>query len=341
MNKEIEVTLVSFSNIEKDGRLKELYKVCQALGTTQVIDRKNESIIKYFFKLIFKSKNCKYLVVDNRAVIPFTLLLLLLKKFQYIIQDCREMYFLEEQKTLKSKIGCIFEKKLIKSANIILVANKYRARIMKKYYSLKIEPIVFENIRKLEDIQKEINFENKYSNFFRGDSFKIISTSGYQNTDIENQLIKAVLEMKENIKLYFIGNNKPIDQNLMAKDNKKIYFINRVSLEELKYILKQVDIGYVGYEIINLNTKYCASGKIYEYLYEGLPILAYKNIPLKRFIEKYKIGVSGDNFNELINELESNYDKYKKNIERVKNKISELEKENILLVVQQIIQRII
>ena len=94
-------------------------------------------------------------------------------------------------------------------------------------------------------------------------------------------------------------------------------------------------------ETKNLNTKYCASGKIYEYLYEGLPILAYKNIPLKRFIEKYKIGVSGDNFNELINELESNYDKYKKNIERVKNKISELEKENILLVVQQIIQRII
>ena len=221
MNKEVEVTLVSFSNIEKDGRLKELYKVCQRLGTTQVIDRKNESIIKYFFKLIFKSRNCKYLVVDNRAVIPFTLLLLFLKKFQYIIQDCREMYFFEEQKTLKSKIGCIFEKKLIKKANIILVANKYRARIMKKYYNLKLEPIVFENIRKLKDTQENINFENKYSDFFEENSFKIISTSGYQNTNIENQLIKAVLEMKENVKLYFIGNNKRIDQNLVEKIIKK------------------------------------------------------------------------------------------------------------------------
>ena len=89
-----------------------------------------------------------------------------------------------------------------------------------------------------------------------------------------------------------------------------------------------MDAGYVGYDIINLNTKYCASGKIYEYLYEGLPILAYKNIPLKCFVEENKIGLSGDNFKELIKNLQNNYENYKENITKLKNELEILKDNN-------------
>ena len=138
------------------------------------------------------------------------------------------------------------------------------------------------------------------------------------------------------MELYFVGNNTKPNQILNEDELKRIHFIGRVPLEELKFILQHMDIGYVGYEIVSLNTKYCASGKIYEYAYEKLPILAYKNIPLKKFINEYRVGVCGDNFVELILELKNNYEFYKKNTLILKNKIEILEKQQLIEVIQKI-----
>ena len=114
MNREYKTILMSLANIERDGRLQELYKICKELGPAEVIDRKGSSIINYLFKILFHRYKCDCLVVDNRTVIPFALLFILLKRPKYIIQDCREMYFFNEQKSFKSKIGCLFEIILLK-----------------------------------------------------------------------------------------------------------------------------------------------------------------------------------------------------------------------------------
>lgn len=246
------------------------------------------------------------------------------------------MYFFTEQKTLKSKIGCIFENIIIRKADIILVANHYRAIIMKKYYNLKNIPIVFENIRYLQLDEKNIEeFEKKYEYLDDIKKFKIVSTSGYQETLLEKKLIDEISIM-ENVELFFIG----VDKLKNDTKYKNIYFLPRVNLDELKIFLKKMDAGYVGYEIKNINTKYCASGKIYEYIYEELPILAYKNIPLKCFMEKNEVGVSGDNFGELIKVLQRNYPKYKENTLKFKKKIDFLRTDNINKVIREIHERI-
>lgn len=331
-NKEKKILLLSFSDIEKDGRLKELYKVFEKIGIVKIYDKKNTNILKFLYKLLFLIEKPDYLVIDNRAVIPFAFLFTFFKKPKFIIQDCREMYFFKDQHTLKSKLGCIFESKMIKKADVVMVANSYRARIIKNYYNLSYFPVVFENIRKLSDTEKKLDFEKKY-NYLKNSKFKIVATGGFQNTPSENKLIDEILSL-DMVEIYFVGNNKKI--NLSNEKKEKVYFIDKVNLEELKYILKNMDIGYVGYEIINLNTKYCASGKIYEYAYEELPILSYKNIPLKNFIEEYKVGVAGENFKDLILELKDNYNLYKRNTLELKDKTEELEKNNILKVVNEI-----
>lgn len=336
MNKEKKVILMSFSNIDKDGRLKELHKVCQSLGSTQVCDRKNKGFLSFLIEIIFQLKRCDYLVVDNRSIIPFAFMYIFLKKPKVVIQDCREMYFYEEQHTFKSKLGCIFEAKMIKKADILIVANEYRADIVKEHYKLSERPIVFENIRALPEIKMGINSNKKYQHL-KNYKFKIVSTSGFQNTPSERQLIDAVLQF-DDVELYFVGNNLPIKLN--ENQQKKIHFIGRVPLEELKVILTYMQVGYVGYEIINLNTKYCASGKIYEYSYEELPILAYKNIPLKNFVEKYQVGVAGENFEELIVELRENYSKYNKNTLKLKSKINKIINKNLEKIKKQILSNI-
>lgn len=322
MNKE-KVILVSFSDINKDGRLKELFKICNHLGEVKIFDRSKRSFFKYIWDL-FREKKCEYFVIDNRAILPIAILFIFLKKTKYIIQDCREMYFFKEQKTIKSKIGCIFESFIIRKATIVLTANHYRARIMKKYYSLKTQPIIFENIRYLEIEETSTELKNKYSYLDKFKTFKIVSTAGYNETFVEKKLVDEVSKL-EDVDLFFIGTEKRSNKEIF---NKNIHFLPKLSLEELKIVLGKMDAGYVGYDIINLNTKYCASGKIYEYLYEGLPILAYKNIPLKCFVEENKIGLSGDNFKELIKNLQNNYENYKENITKLKNELEILKDNN-------------
>ena len=317
------VILVSFSNLNKDGRLQELLKICNNLGEVKIFERSKKTLFKYIWDL-FREKKCEYFVIDNRTILPIAILFSFLKKPKYIIQDCREMYFFEEQKTLKSKIGCIFEKIMIKKATIVLTANQYRARRMKKYYSLKTQPIVFENIRYLEIEKISEELKNKYNYLDKFKTFKIVSTAGYKHTLVEKKLVDEVSEL-ENVDLFFIGTEKINNREIF---NKNIHFLPKLSLEELKVVLGKMDIGYVGYDIVNLNTKYCASGKIYEYLYEKLPILAYKNIPLKIFVEENKIGLSGDNFKELIEKLKNNYKYYKENTIKLKNELETLRKNN-------------
>ena len=75
-----------------------------------------------------------------------------------------------------------------------MCANKERARIMKYVHKLKELPIVFENIRKLENtIHKDlVETHNKY-NFLRTEKrLKVISTSGFAFERGGDELINAL-----------------------------------------------------------------------------------------------------------------------------------------------------
>ena len=79
---------------------------------------------------------------------------------------------------------------------------------------------------------------------------------------------------------------------------------------ELRYCIQNSHASVVLFDKNSYNTLYCASGKFYESLFEGVPILASENPPLKRICLEEKIGVSDDNFARGIQTLQKDYDSY-------------------------------
>lgn len=346
------ILLISYGIYEFDGRLRELIKVSKKIGDTKYITRVNsfaskkedDHLIfkssKFFEYLLFniftflkslKMNRLDVLFLDNRKSIIPGLFVIFFKKPK-VVYDARELYFFEEKETLIGKIGCFFEKIIINKADIIISANKYRSKIMKKYYRLGKKPLVYENIRKLEyDKNISINeFKRKYDKYFSSNTTKIISTSGCNISRNNDKLVESMKDLDSSFELFLVGESSDSDKRFIKKIIKKnnlknVYIINKLETNELKYFIQNCHIGIVNYNKSDLNNKFCASGKIYEFLFEGLPVVTTDNPPLVDFCKQYKIGVYDNKFKFGIKKIKDNYNIYKNN---VKNFVDKLDVDN-------------
>ena len=75
----------------------------------------------------------------------------------------------------------------------------------------------------------------------------------------------------------------------------------------------------MNYGQYDLNNKYCASGKLYEFLYEGIPVVTTTNPPLKGLCKRYGIGIADDDYFNGINAVLDNYTQYKNAVKRFIN----------------------
>ncbi len=338
----MKVVLISNAQVEYDGRLRELIKIAEDIGETTAITNNRISYFKYIFKSVKKAmkiNNVDILFIDNRkAVIP-GLIINFLKRPKHIILDVRELYLIEEQIRTVTKIGCIFEKIMIKKADIVICANIYRANIMKDYFKLKETPLVYENIRKLEYDNNSIeNIQIKYDKLFSKDTFKIVATSGFSPDNLTDKLVECMSRLGNEFELFIAGTSSNEDleffQEIINKNSiKNITILGKLKSYELKYVLNNVDVGIVSYCAKNTNYKYCASGKIYEFIYEELPVVASENLPLVEIIESTGIGVCDNNFYDGLIEVKKNYNVYKQNVIKYKSNI-DVSKNNKMIVDQ-------
>lgn len=340
----MKLLLISNGIYEYDGRLRELIKIVRRLGETTYITRidseksiqddqhiciKSNTKLNYFGFIIisiitaFKMRKIDVMFVDNRKAIVPSLIIRILLKPTVIVQDVRELYFHNEVKSIHSKIGCFFEKLMINRADILIGANSYRTRIMKEYYQLTDEPLVYENIRKLKFSNMICinNFQEKYKGLIKGDTFKIISTAGFDVKRTTDKLVLAMKDLGDKYELLLVGGGSEEDRAIISKivDDYKlnnIHFIKRVGEDEMKYLIQKCDLGVVNYGKYDINNKYCASGKIYEFIFEGLPVITTENIPLVDMVEKHKIGIADDEYINGIRKIASDYAFYKANVIR-------------------------
>ena len=80
--------------------------------------------------------------------------------------------------------------------------------------------------------------------------------------------------------------------------------------DHLKYFIDRSQVGMVTYHQRDLNNKYCASGKIFEFLFEGKPVVTSTNPPLKEFCEKYGVGIADDDYAQAIKAVAEHYTKW-------------------------------
>jgi glycosyltransferase involved in cell wall biosynthesis len=275
-------------------------------------------LIRYIIMTIILIQKNKYdlLFIDNYTSSIAGFVAYMLNKRVFMAVLARELYIDYKMPGL-GNIFLKFESKLIKKADIVLARNIERADIMKKHYKLSETPIILENIRRIEKEYDPDEMELKYSGYFTHE-INIISAGGL---DFERGVGRLILAMKElpNCGLYICGRGtteayeqacKIISENQLQN----IYIFDKKPLSELRYIMSRCNIGTVEYSQNRLNSIYCASGRLYEYLFEGLPVVTTTNPPLKRLCEKYSIGVSTDDVLCGIKIILSEYDKYRLNV---------------------------
>jgi hypothetical protein len=115
--------------------------------------------------------------------------------------------------------------------------------------------------------------------------------------------------------LLLIGDSEEEDEQIVRQTIQNLKLTNvkilpRMDQDHLKYFIDHSQVGMVTYHQRDLNNKYCASGKIFEFLFEGVPVVASTNPPLKAFCEKYRIGQSSDDYEQAIRTVAGQYDQF-------------------------------
>lgn len=337
------ILLLSYGNCKYDGRLRELIKVCKQLGDLtyitsldveeEAMDASHKVWVKkhawsYLAFLFFcvsearKLQSIDILLVDNRRAVVPAIFVRKICKPKYIVQDMRELYIIKEVKHYVGKIGCVFENYFMNKTDLLICANEQRAIIMQDHYNLKTRPVVYENFRMLTystDVDMK-SLAERFDPLTEGDSFKLISTSGCLVSRTNDKLVLSLLSLHGKTSLYLVGDSPEKDvwtiRQLVEREKiDGVHIIGRLNENELKYLISRCDVGIVNYGQQDTNNVYCASGKIYEFLFENKPVVTTNNPPLKVFCSEYKVGVASDDYASAINKLRDEYDLY---LERVR-----------------------
>ncbi len=341
----MKITIVSYGTIEQDGRLKELIKTCEIIGETQVLamtfssenkeyfyvkDLKSKfkirTYLKYYLwvkKQVRKKSEKDILLIDDTlaSFIGYKIR----KKFNFVIQDSRELYVDKKWPGL-GRVHYHFEKKMYHLADYLISANIERSNIMKEVFNLETLPYPYENIRFLDEFEYDAKeLDKKHKDIFK-DKNVVISTGGISVPRGTLNLIEAFKDLKE-YKLLIVGKGSTDDYNsameLISKEQiENVVILDRVSLSELRYLINNSQIGVIEYHMNDLNNINCSSGKIYEYIAEGLPVVTTTNAPLVRLTKENKIGVSSNDFKEAILSVFENYSTYKENALKFAKKVS-------------------
>lgn len=337
----MKILLISCGNTQHDGRLRELIAVCRALGELSCITNDTASLgaghdaaqagrarsypafIRFCLKRTRGRRDFDLVLADNRkALLPAYLVLRRQKGARFVI-DARELYLLEETKGFASRLGCRIEKYLNPKADLVIAANEERADIMQRYYALGRRPLVFENMRLLHypEAYAGLELPDEIRESLGDPRMKFVSTAGCALARRTEALVEAAAGQRGRMILYLVGRSAPEELGAIraligrtGADNVLILDRN-LNEGELKDFIGRCDVGVVNYSMANANNKYCASGKIYEFLAEGKPVLTTENPPLLNFVRRFGVGAADDGYTRGIEALLDHYADYRKQVE--------------------------
>ena len=348
------------ADIDHDGRTLELIDVMKETCETTVVcfranstdDNKYEIEVKKAvgpfrrirstFRLSRKAKNNlqDILFIDNSKACVDAALILLSRKASTIILDTRELYLKGEKRSVLMNIICWFERRMIQKADYIIAANESRAHYMKEYYHLDITPAVFENIRKIVDRPQTISELDK----FVQTNDKLISYTGGLMKDREIPLLYAIKKLDRCFKLAIAGRctdeeKTRFTQVIIELDiEDRVLYLGEINRGQLRYLIQDSYIGSVYYEGKSVNEKYCASGKIFEYMFEGIPFISPLLNSHMDLEKKWGVCACDSDLAVAIDRIHRNYDHYRSNVSTYivnvsegKNRENLIEKLNIFL----------
>jgi hypothetical protein len=358
----MKIMFIVYHDIRTNARSQEILECSKKIGYTffvsysKLIHEKNYNFIltgrgkRNYFTFIrdsikaIKTKRPDIVILHDNYTALILRWILKYRKNIFIIFDSSELYINVKPKSLKMLIAYhmnYFEKKYLKYADIVIAPNIERANIMKHYYKLNRLPIVFNNIHRINDNYNILECNKKYGKYFNDGAFCIVYGGGIGKQRMTYVLANAVCTLGSNYRLLIVGRSnkaekKKIDLMIRNRNYKNIFYLGFISRNEWRFLLNQAKVSVVAFTKDTVNNKYCASGKLYESLFEGTPLLTSDNPPLKRICDDYQIGVSTRDFAEGILELEKKYDFYCDNVNSyIKNLNVERRLDHLVKVVKE------
>lgn len=343
----MKIMFIVYHDIHTEARTQEILQCAKKIGITYFVSfskpDNQEGVISLLtgngirnyrmficdaIKYIRQIKPDVVILHDNYTAIILRWLLLH-KKRPFIIYDSSELYIDTKPRRIKEYIAKImqyYENKYLRYADVIIAANNERASIMKEYFKLEKMPLVFDNIHRIDDAYNKEECDNKFGILFKKNKFTAVYAGGISRDRMTYELADAFGKLGDDFSLIIIGNAREdekvyFEKYIEEKGYKNVSYLGFISRAEFRYLLNRANISISAFSQDTINNKFCASGKVYESLFEGTPILVTENPPLKELCIKYHVGVSTDNFAEGLKELKENYTMY---CEYVNNYIKKL-----------------
>ena len=247
----------------------------------------------------------------------------------FLIYDSSELYIDKKPTEFKEFVSSIlqwFENSYLKTADFVIAANQERAKIMESFFSLDTLPYTYENIRRIEEQFDETYCRDKYDQYISKRLFTVLYAGGISHSRRTYELVEAIKTLGSNYQLLIAGKvsrseKEAFDKYLEGNNITNVAYIGYISRGELKYLFQNVQVSVSMFAHDTLNNKNCASGKFYESLFEGVPMLTSTNPPLLRICAEHGVGVSTEDFMAGLIELRSNYSTYCNSVKKFINTI--------------------
>lgn len=253
---------------------------------------------------------------DDMYAAPVVLALRMFRRRPIVFQDVRELYLPQELPRGKWRLLNRLEGALSQRAEVVLCANQFRASYMYAHLRLKERPIVLENIR---DFGAVPSVECPHLDRYLTGRRKVISTGGWTASRRTDDLVSAFGSLGEDYSLIVTGGGSAADRRMLEAlihgSRGEVHLLDKLSPHEMRYLIERSDVGIVAYHRRDLNNEYCASGKVFEYLSLGTPIVTTENPPLFQFCRDHGVGAADDQFINGITEVFENLSQYRASVQ--------------------------
>jgi len=347
-----------YHNLNSEERSRELLEIFSELGDIDIVSRTPQLVgsnkhiksvyaseyveyIRASIKLVIRSRYDLFVLHDNydSLLIPF---IRGLHRNAKIIYDSSEFYPLYELANtvlpliikLKSCLLAVCEKWFIRKTDVVIATNRERASIMKRYYRIEKDIVVYDNMHYIVDEYNMIACEEKYSRFFNEGKFTILNAGGIAVDRYIYEISNAVADLGDDYMLLIVGGGDEGDIKQFAnqyRDIDNIKYLGFVPRNELKFLIQKANVCFTGFKPTGVNNIYCASGKTYESLMEGTPILCSDNPPLRKLCSNFGVGIASNDFKSAVVQIRHEYETYKKNALLFKEKSNYLERHDQLI----------
>ncbi len=236
---------------------------------------------------ISKKLNCK-LIYDSHEIYTETLNQFFPRKARGIKKIIYSILL-----HVMKRHGETVEKKYIPKVDVFITVNESLLSNFSNKQIIK-KGLVIMNLPKIKDkvVNEKIDFKRKFG--WSENSFISI----YQGVLNEGRGLKILLQayvlLEESFKLVFLGNG-PIQHELMeyVKINSlehRVKFIDLVPLNTVNKYTAGANLGINLLESYNLSKSLASPNKLFEYIHEGIPVLASDSVENIKVFNSYNVG---------------------------------------------------